>query len=530
MTTFLQAYADKVDTKLRINLKIVEDFFEITEEVFLLPDQKSAFGNITKNLYDGSKKPTYVTEKEFQKGFIDYTLDLNFSTVDPETLTQHYNNLFKLKENEAEAAFSSLLLQQNAELSKMRDQANATTAANIEKYTADKEASAEETPFDTVPTEPSSPDATDEDAEPRDPKEWAGPPEFAPSSMKPPTANSRPVKEFSGMSTANANTMTELPSKVTINLEGIDGDRLVEPVPAPLLFPGDIDVKCENNAGVIFGRDELYRIRGHTKAGACYLYAGRSPNNIQTEVKAKKSPFMAGAAEVGSAAANLALKKPNDLIRDAAYLYLSQKADVDTLLKVAIGTYGKVSHRKIETRQGFSLAALKADDVVIMARESGIRLITGTDETNSRGGKLSAKFGIDLIAGNDDTDLQPFVKGKNLTEYLKTLSKVVSELRGVLYNFITSQIDMNAALSDHTHYDPFSMFLGALSAGSPLVVNKGQNYMSQKVMKAGVKAQLDGVQMQKNIISIMQNRTNNDNNAFGKLGKYKILSEKNRTN
>ena len=294
---------------------------------------------------------------------------------------------------------------------------------------------------------------------------------------------------------------------------------MIEPVPEPLLFPGDKNIAGENNAGITFGRDEIFRFRGHTKSGACYLYAGRSPNDVKTEIQN-------GTDGPGT---NTALRKANDLVRDAAYLYLSQKSDPDALLKVAGGTYTKITGDS-QSRVGKSLAALKADDVVIMSRETGIRLITGTDRTNSRGGQQISKFGIDLIAGNDDSDLQPLIKGDNLVKYLQGLSKSVDELRAVVYSFITSQIDMNSVLMNHQHYDPFSIFLGVMGNGNPLSVNGGKNYISKEVMDAGAKAILEGAQQQQNAITQMRNRINNDSNAFDDLGTYKIKSEKNRTN
>ena len=119
----------------------------------------------------------------------------------------------------------------------------------------------------------------------------------------------------------------------------------------------------ENNAGIICSRDEIYRQRGHTKSGACYIYAGRSSNNIESEKSAD-----------GSSEPQI-LRKPNDLISDASYVYLSQKSDVDSLLQVAGGTYSKVIKKKspiVALKQDSITAAVKADtDVVIMSRVSG---------------------------------------------------------------------------------------------------------------------------------------------------------------
>jgi hypothetical protein len=519
MSVFLQAYAEKSGSnKLKVVLKVVHDFSTVEQKTFLLPDAKSAFINFTEELYNRPDKPTYVSKSHFKENFIDYTLSLSYSNVAADEVTDHYNDVaFKISEEDA----NKIIGLAGDHLDSIAAGMQASMDAKISAYEAAKEnniTSANDFGYPALAVDP----INDPLGEETSPPPGDGPGTIT-SGESPSTANERPVKDMSGISINNASTLTNLPEGVTGHLRGIAGDRLIEPVPAPLLYPGDANMECENNAGVIFGRDEYYRLRGHTKSGACYLYAGRSPNNIQ-----------ATALPPDGVGPPYYVQKPNDLIRDAAYLYLSQKADVDSLLKVAQGTFGKAvqdeSQQSMETRKGFSLAAIKADDVVIMARESGIRLITGMDQTNSRGGELSSKFGIDLIAGNNDEDLQPLVKGSNLVQYLTGLSKAVDELRAIVYSFITSQIDMNSVLAEHKHYDPFAIFLGSMATGNPLGFNEGKNFISVECVEAGTKALLDASQMQRNTISQMQNRINNDTNGLSRTGTYKIISEKNRTN
>ena len=504
MTTFLQAYADKIDnSKLRITLKLVKDLNSVTEKRFLLPDRKSDFINLTEDLYNSTNRPSYITKEDFQNDFISWTLSLDTETADAITITNHYNEIFKLTQEQA----SDFLGAQQASLNISINDYNNTINEQILNYEASK------TTLDVSPSLPATLGILNEEGE------EIGTTIRPLDNVKPSTGTSRPVVQLNNISVSNANTLSNLPVSISNNLRGIGGDRLIEPVPEPLLFPGDKNIAGENNAGITFGRDEIFRFRGHTKSGACYLYAGRSPNDVKTEIQN-------GTDGPGT---NTALRKANDLVRDAAYLYLSQKSDPDALLKVAGGTYTKITGDS-QSRVGKSLAALKADDVVIMSRETGIRLITGTDRTNSRGGQQISKFGIDLIAGNDDSDLQPLIKGDNLVKYLQGLSKSVDELRAVVYSFITSQIDMNSVLMNHQHPDPFSIFLGVMGNGNPLSLNGGKNYISKEVMDAGAKAILEGAQQQQNAITQMRNRINNDSNAFDDLGTYKIKSEKNRTN
>ena len=289
--------------------------------------------------------------------------------------------------------------------------------------------------------------------------------------------------------------MIASPPSIANKTDGINGDMLVESVPIPMTYPGDWEKCGANNSGIHASRDEEYRFKGHTQAGACYVYAGRSPNDIVTEIKDGDH----------GAQSNTMLRTPNNLRKDAAYLYLSQKADSRSLLGVSAGSYGK----KVGERKGQSLAAIKADDVVIMARESGIRLITGTDTKNSKDGDLYSEFGIELIAGDDDTRLQPLVMGDNLRKYLRGLSKALDNLSSVVYDFLTSQTTFNAAVASHTHYDPFCILLGTMN-GDPLGVLGGKNLLSPDVYSGGVKTLLEGLNQIQGGINQAFGQINND--------------------
>jgi len=179
-------------------------------------------------------------------------------------------------------------------------------------------------------------------------------------------------------------------------------------------------------------------------------------------------------------------------------LYLSQKSNADDILKVAGGSYAKYAAE----RTGESVAAMKADGVVIMSRQSGIRLITGTDQRTSAGGKNSGKFGIDLIAGNEDSDLQPLVKGNNLVLYLQGLSKALDNLADVTYDFLTSQLVFNSVMAVHQHYDPFLIFLGSLGGSGPLSLLGGKNFPSPEAAQQGTKAMLEQLKQHQQVVLV----------------------------
>ncbi len=138
---------------------------------------------------------------------------------------------------------------------------------------------------------------------------------------------------------------------------------------------------------------------------------------------------------------------------DAARIYLSQKANVDSYFGLPEGTVGNTT--KDSPR---STVALKADTVRLIAREN-IKLVTRTDKQNSQGGDLTnattQAYGIDLIAMNDDSDLQPLVKGTNLQRCLTETIDAVHDLRELFKNFLEYNRTLTQALLTHTHRSPF---------------------------------------------------------------------------
>jgi len=554
MAITLQAYALKDGKSFNVVFKSIKDLNQITEKSFVLPKEKGAFIALTDELYNAPEKPTYVTKKQFKEDFIDYTLNQNYELISADELTTKYDEVFSLSMGEkigfvkglsGEQSLESLLTAQEAEVKKLLDAIQKDSQNALDKYITDKPTTDDDADLEDdeelqplseeekalgpgsvpdpyvwgeggeasrepAPSMPLDTDTTNINAQANFNSESEASTTSVPPLPK--TKNKRPVVEQSQLSNQSLSVLGALPASVTDGLKGIAGDRLIEPVPEPVIYPGDNVTKGENNTLIQCGRDEIYRLKGHTQSGAIYLAAGRSPNNIKTEDK-NNTTF--------NPADNVGLTKPNNLVRDSSYLYLSQKSDSDTLLRVAGGTYAK----KIggtNPRAGLSLAAIKADDVVIMSRQSGIRLITGTDKTNSSGGELVSKFGIELIAGNDDSDLQPLIKGDNLELYLTNLSEVVSNLRSVVYNAIMSQLELNCELMVHTHWDPFMMFLGAKNP---------EGLLSPGMLKSTSKAMLSNAQQQANAITgVMLKRINNDFNAFNPVGGYNIKSQRNKTN
>ncbi len=500
MTLILDCEAERIGQgNLNVIFNINHDLATQEKKYFLLPNDRAAFVNLINEIYDGGENiiPALFNgqrgKKAFKEKFIDYTLNQNYRLVNVGAINKRYEALFD-QESYTEADLDQLAAiveeQKKSQLAFLA-QRKAAAQKRLEEYT---EAQAN-VPNEYPPNNYS--DSIDPLEQPR---------------RKPADKKNRPVQE-KNLSTIQQAQIERLPPQTAGSLDGINGDRLIEDVPVPMLYPGDKLVSGESNAGLQVSRDEIYRFKGHTSCGSCYLYAGKST--------------AAGISETDSSSdLDVQLRTPNNLKEDAAYVYLSQKSDSKTLLGVVGGTYKKVAG----DRRPQSLAAIKADDVVLMSRESGIRLITGTNATNSRGGEVAAHYGIDLIAGNNDRDLQPLVKGDNLAKYLKSLSAALDNLASVVYQHITAQGVFNAQMASHRHYDPFTILLGTMGNGNPTAVLGGQNLPSQGAAMGGAKVLLEGLQQMQGSISQAFNRINNDFNALEKVGSYSILSEKNRTN
>lgn len=117
-----------------------------------------------------------------------------------------------------------------------------------------------------------------------------------------------------------------------------------------------------------------------------------------------------------------------DPVLDSARIYMTQQAkniDSDEYFSIVQGKVGYVENE--------SAIVVKADSVRVVGRR-GIKIVTGGSKYSGGAGFFIGGDvqGIDLIAGNDDSDLQPMVKGDDLRKLLLRQD----ELRDELYKFI----------------------------------------------------------------------------------------------
>lgn len=214
---------------------------------------------------------------------------------------------------------------------------------------------------------------------------------------------------------------------------GIRGSVLYDPTNTPI-FNNTLSEKViqgQDNTWIILGRDRPsdwdsgYGGMGHLKAGAIDIVVGRL-----SSMDASDNP--------GPVNSNTGL--------DAARIYLSQKADIDQ--------YYNLSDGKTGSSKALSAIAVKADDVRIIARNT-LKLVTNTDSKLSNGQEAYVGYGVQMIANNNSTDMQPIPKGDNLIEAFEELVEHIKELNGVVMTFLKTQQKFNDAISDHTHFSPF---------------------------------------------------------------------------
>jgi hypothetical protein len=236
--------------------------------------------------------------------------------------------------------------------------------------------------------------------------------------------------------------------------KGIGNSRTSEGVPKYDLARAEKIFSNGSNASLVVGKDRPasklsgYGGRGDMGAGTIDIVAGRMSHN-------PKSVDNDG---------NLVFADPNFKV-DASRIYISQKTDVDANFDLIKGKVGNSKAR--------AAIAIKSDGVRIVGRE-GVKIVTGTDVKNSQGKNIYSVSGIDLIAGNDDSKLQPLVLGENANESLEKLTNYVDQLAGIVSSAITYQMKYNAQIMAHSH---ITAFFGTPTTPAPNLISSGIQVM-----------------------------------------------------
>tara|TARA_R100000458_G_C8263975_1_gene239230 strand:+ start:66 stop:1136 length:1071 start_codon:yes stop_codon:yes gene_type:complete len=259
--------------------------------------------------------------------------------------------------------------------------------------------------------------------------------------------------DFSGLSEELQKTLQEAQRNSTRlrslnpkhSANGIGG----APVPEAraIYIEGDTEkvVTGKTNAYVSFGKDRPSTIEsgygglGHTQASAVNIVAGPMSFLMKSVDENQEKLYFNPSFEF-----------------DASRIYLSQKADIDGYM----GLHESPGAPKSVTR---SAIAMRSDAVRITAREN-IRLVTGFGEGresdydrrfNSQGSRTYSVGGIDLVAGNDTTDMQPLVKGDNLVDALRSIIDEIDKLNGIVNDFIHYQTLFNDVVIRHEHISSY---------------------------------------------------------------------------
>ena len=237
-------------------------------------------------------------------------------------------------------------------------------------------------------------------------------------------AEDNPQYDISGLPETVINFGARSPFQANGALQGIFNTSIMEPIPQYIQAQGE-KVDQHGNAWMVWGRDRNASRtsgeggQGSTQASSIDIVIGRG----------------------GASPRSTDYLDPN-FRTDAARIYMSQKStNVDDYFGLPEGSQGSLPGR--------SALVLKSDTTRLIGRE-GIKLVTRTEPQNSKGASASIN-GIELIAGNDDSDLQSMVKGENLVEALQELEKRISELSAIVLNNLKDQLQFNLKVASHTH-------------------------------------------------------------------------------
>ena len=284
------------------------------------------------------------------------------------------------------------------------------------------------------------------------------------------TPNFAPAVENQGLDPVSSAITNTSNTQEVLRIAGLNNERMLEPTPKYIRATGEKAI-TQGNISIVLGRDRPggrssgYGGRGHTGASASDIVAGRQCSPVDSSLN----------------------YDPN-MEQDAARIYISQKTDIDRNFNTPGDSVGK------------SGVGFKADAVRIVGRES-IMFVTRTEDTNSRGG-TAGYGGIQLVANNDVTSLQPMVKGANLVQAIQELDDRLKEISTQLLNHIKDQNSFNLEVMKHTH-------LGSGTRG-PITT-----FVSPTLVPPGVQSTLNTMEA---IIDNLKQRINLE------LFEYKYLS------
>lgn len=276
-------------------------------------------------------------------------------------------------------------------------------------------------------------------------------------------------------------------------IQGVGQEAITENVPRFNRTETELLYEGKNNASIVIGKDRPGDIfsgfggAGQKRCGSIDLVAGRI-SSMPIESKNGEN-----------------VVADNNIFLDASRITISQRTNVDENHFITSG--------KIGNRNNTAAIVIKSDNLRFISRE-GIKLVTGTDKYDSNGKLIAKMYGIDLIAGNNDKELQPIPKGENLKEFLsdsvmQTIARHGSEM-ATIYKIL---IQICGVLAGHVH----TTAVGPTSPSVELIA-----VMSSAIGEASLHAQ--------NLQTEQINLTSDKINYLSVFGKKYINSRFNNTN
>jgi len=247
----------------------------------------------------------------------------------------------------------------------------------------------------------------------------------------------RPVINRNKIGRKEAKRLADSPPGLRANNLGVAGDPSVEPIPEFIQTASEKVITNHQNSWIVLGRDRPGTMlsgkggAGDTGCASMDLVVGRLSANPMAKTPQDKTIYV----------------NP-DFTRDAARIYISQKTDIDKNFGLEDGATGSGNMKNR------SAIAVKADVIRVIGRE-GVKIISGGDTVNSQNARITELRGIDLIAYGQDSELQPLVKGENLSDALNSIATQVDNLAAVVKGLLITQMTLNQAFVEHTHASPF---------------------------------------------------------------------------
>jgi hypothetical protein len=214
--------------------------------------------------------------------------------------------------------------------------------------------------------------------------------------------------------------------------KGVNGSLKREAYPGRINTPSEKTYEGYNNSHIVLGKDREdetysgYGGKGYGESGMVHIVAGH---------------FGAGLGIYSEDINNPVSTNPNFML-DSSYIYVSQTADIDKYMSLKDGTIGN-SVKK-------SAIGIKADDIRLVANR-GIKLVTSPFSEDSKRQPVLKVKGIDLIAGNDDTDLQPILKGQNTIDAIKEMAVLMETFIDIMTEVVHHQANADVANALHQH-------------------------------------------------------------------------------